>query len=274
MKKISKLFLCLTLMLVSCFAMVGCKNNPQSENKWTTITIDNTNISSYFDLDGYLAYSFNNATGNIGDLWADNYYSMGSGVYYLEDALTSTPEYNLSNNKTLNLEDFTTLKSDPTENCLKWKAVILKAKDEIIIDWFKIRTYFLNNVSNSARTQVGLQFKICENYANSSLNEINTYQLTAGMPNQSFGLGVNGENDIDNYYNNLALYQDYYGTEINEWNYREIKLTKGQLFCIEFTGIEQIVPTYKGFKSFEEIELQANLDFVIENITMTVKVKS
>lgn len=275
MKRLLRIFICFALVFVSCFAMVGCGKDktPEPSENWTELQIGNSNISSYFDLEGYLAYSFNNASGNMAGLWADNYYAMGSGSTYLEDPLLSTPGYNLSNTKTFQLSDFTTVNEVLKTDGLKWRVIILKAKEDLIVDWFNIRAYLCNSISVENYGCVDLEFSVKET-SKTGLTNIKTYKNSKGLPNQQLGLGIYNELSTDDYYSEIVLFREYYGNEIYEWNRRDVKVLKDQLFCIEFTGIEQITPTYSGFTNFSEIELQTKLNFAIDSISMTIKTKN
>lgn len=59
MKKLSKIFICLSLVLASCFTLIGCGENPPdtNRNEYQNTTINNTNYSEFLSLDAFLYYT-------------------------------------------------------------------------------------------------------------------------------------------------------------------------------------------------------------------------
>lgn len=277
MKKILNLILSLSLAFALCFSFSGCKKEPPAnQENWSDVTIDKTNFSSYFELDGYLGFEFNNGQGNLSSPWADNFYAKGSGKAYLEHSINNTP-FNLdySNDAQYTLNNFITENDESPQKELKWKAIILKAKQDIIIDWVKFKTYFNDTVENSP---IKIQFSIKEYDVDSSsdnllINNIKTYTLPYGQPEQDCGISQPTIHEEDKF-GTVALFREYYGSEIYEWNKREVLVKQGQLFCIEFKGVEQIVLTYSSLTNFEEIEQQTNLKFTFENLSFVGKAKN
>ena len=130
MKKLSKFLLCLTLMLVSCFAMVGCGDNPPdtSGNDYQSAVINNSNYSNYLSLNSFLYYQTVNTdfyfqnmpcfdwcykTGDI------NSELLGANVL-TEDFTKPTTETFFSNNTT-NIDK-------------RWKVVSFKSLKDIKIN--------------------------------------------------------------------------------------------------------------------------------------------
>lgn len=278
MNKISKFFICLCLLFASCFAMVGCGNNndPGAKKEWTSVSISNSNVSEYFELGGYLGYSFNNWNGNANSPWADNYYYKGLGITYLENKEYYT---NKSSEKNLSLDNFFSFQENSSNNCLKWKVIILKAKENIQIDTLRLRSYFSDNVDSAKayNSNINLQFTIKEESRNSSrdnpiLSDVATYNIKYGAPDQTFKMFKGDDIVPDNHYTSLSLNKEYSNND-ETWTNRTIFIKQNQYFCIEFTGIEQIKPTFSSESDFSEIENQANINFVVEDITLSIKVE-
>lgn len=275
MKKIINLFLCLSLTFVFCLSFSGCKkSNTENTVSWKDVNINNTNFENYFELDGYLGYDFNDGQGNLSSPWADNYYVFGSGITYLEEKNNTIFSIDKSSEIEYNLNNFTSENTTAPQNPLKWRAVIFKAKQDIIIDWIKYKSYFAQEISISP---ISIQYSIKEYAQNSTennilLNNVKTYTMPVGQPNQCFKIPVYSIHE-DSKYGDVAIFREYYGEEIYEWNERTVLIKQGQLLCVEFVGVEQIKISYDSIINFSDIEQQTNLNFTFENLNFVAKIK-
>lgn len=277
LKRLTKLFMCFCILFASCVTMIGCGSDDASNTKeWTSVSVNDSNATEYFELGGYLGYSFNNWNGNINAPWADNYYYKDLGITYLKSKEYYT---NKSSERDLSLSNFFSLQSDSTNNCLKWKVIILKAKEDMQIETFNLRSYFSSEVdaTKAYNSNINLQFTIKEEANNSSkdnpiLSDVATYNIKYGAPDQTFKMFKGDDIVPDNHYTYLSLNKEYSNND-ETWTSRTISIKQNQYFCIEFTGVEQIEPTFNSLSSFSEIENQANINFVIEDMSFSIKVE-
>lgn len=277
LKRLTKLFMCFCILFASCVTMIGCGSDDASNTKkWTSVSVNDSNATEYFELRGYLGYSFNNWNGNINAPWADNYYYKDLGITYLKSKEYYT---NKSSERDLSLSNFFSLQSDSTNNCLKWKVIILKAKEDMQIETFNLRSYFSSEVDaiKAYNSNINLQFTIKEEANNSSkdnpiLSDVATYNIKYGAPDQTFKMFKGDDIVPDNHYTYLSLNKEYSNND-ETWTSRTISIKQNQYFCIEFTGVEQIEPTFNSLSSFSEIENQANINFVIEDMSFSIKVE-
>lgn len=128
MKKLAHIFLCFSLVIISCFAMVGCKNNPpDTTESFSSAIINQENCSDYFSLNSFLYYQCANSDFQFENIPCYDWcYSSGS--------INSSF---LNQNKIV--EDFTEptldsfFKNTNTSREKRWKVIEFKALKDIRI---------------------------------------------------------------------------------------------------------------------------------------------
>lgn len=279
MKRITKTFFSMLCVLMFTITLSACGKPPaEPAEQWTDTQINSSNFSEYFSLDGYLGYEFNNGDGSLASPWGDNYYYYGSGVSYLEEKINSTFKYDYSDTRAYTLENFTTANDGEAQKPLKWRAIIFKAKQDVVLDWIKLRSYYAEDVPTDVyRTNpVSMRFEIKEYAQNSTqgnivLKSVASVPMKKYMPDMSLKISIYGYEE--DYYNKIVLFREYYGEEIYQWNKREVLVKKDQLFCIEFDNVSQITPKYKGFDNYEDFEIQTKLNFTFDDVSFDAKIK-
>ena len=149
MKKLSKILVCLTLAFISCFALVGCKDNPADTDKtdYQTVTINNTNYSTHLSLSSFLYYQAVNTDFKFVNLpcydWA---YTDGNvdedylGNNVLEEGFTKPNTESFFSDSTATIDKRWKVVSFKSLKDIKIKSIefVLDRKDGVIFNSYDV----------------------------------------------------------------------------------------------------------------------------------------
>ena len=154
MKKLSKFLLCLTLMFVSCFAMVGCGDNPPETPETPPETLS---FSECFGFSELTTYSGGLNCTSLSDLSQYGYYKSIS-LYAKQDISFNHIGFKINSENDSEDEIYITIKFDSLSNWNSTSTYQIKS-EKTNIDCFYVKgsssgsKYFIDNVSNPNLTK-------------------------------------------------------------------------------------------------------------------------